>query len=103
VAFPARYPSLDHLSRPVDENEDHIRSSQPITIAALQSGAGDESRFSAFPLARDPSGDCIQPWPAILIVEWNSCGHLGDIRRRMKIVSFLQLPMETFGEHSRHR
>ncbi len=33
----------------------------------------------------------------------NACGHLCDIRRRMKIVSFLQLPIETLGEQARHR
>ena len=71
---------------------DAFWSCEPFPVGPLQRRAGDHPAFAGGQPPFDPGRDAIQPRPPVLVGQRDSRAHLRDIRRRMKIVAFLEGP-----------
>ena len=80
--------------------EMYVRSpaSEEIAIAALECRAGNHAGLAGLPPAVDPVRDLFKPGPPVPVVERMSGVHLGDVRRRMEVVAFLEGPTESISE-----
>jgi hypothetical protein len=57
----------DLVRGPSQVNEDDVRAAQPIPVAALERGTGDDSGDSSRGVIGDPGGHPVQPGPSVII------------------------------------
>jgi hypothetical protein len=78
----------------------HLRSParQQVAIAAFKRRAGDHTGPADLPPGVDPRCDLLEPGPLVSVVERMAGVHLGDVRRRMEFVAFLEWPPESLGK-----
>src|SRR5579864_3259329 len=78
----------------IEKNDSHVLSAanQYVAVGAFQGRAGDHDMRARPAHALDLVGDGAEPGPAILIGQWMTRGHLGDIAGGMKSVAILKRP-----------
>ncbi|MFZ0125120.1 MAG: hypothetical protein WAL48_13155 [Xanthobacteraceae bacterium] len=95
----------NHRPVGVQVDDAHLRSptGQEVAIAAPERRAGDDAGRAGLPPGVDPVCDLLQPGPPVAVIERMAGMHLGDVRRRMELVAFLERPVELLGEGCRDR
>ncbi len=85
-------------------HQTHFRPSaqQPVPIAALEGGAGDDSRPARGVLVVQPCGNGIQPGLAIVVRESLTGCHLGAGRCGVELVRVPVRPAEPLGKKPAH-
>ena len=76
---------------------------QDIAIGALERRASHGAMIAGTPSRVDPSGNALQPGPAVLIGEWFTAVHLLDVGRRVEPVALLENPIEPVCKHQCNR
>src|SRR5262245_32896223 len=103
--FPLGEAGREERPIPAQIDHAHLRSSvgQEIAIAAPQRRAGDHAGRAELPPLIDQSRDLLEPGPSVALIGRMAGLQLGEGRRRMKVVAFLERPVQPFGEDGRDR